>query len=90
VTIASSIRIPEDAWTDVEGDRSLLLTTLVVDGCSLHLEAIAVEMQDATQAWPVRHDELRPVRAATGAGGPWETVTIGGRAYVLHGTPFCA
>jgi hypothetical protein len=87
---AATISIPRSAWTDAYGDGTTLLTTIGVGGCNLHLEAIAVEWTGGVQRASTRDSDLGVWRAATGAGGPWETLDIDGQEYVLVATPYCS
>ena len=89
------IRIAALRWKDISDDESKpcsrLLGELRFDGVSHHLEAIEVEDRDGTQcavdsAWD---DMLTEYVTATGADGPFSTVEIRGRAYVLLMTPYC-
>lgn len=71
------------------GDGSRLLGTIVINGCDLHLEALAVSRDGDMQIWSTDAGELSALHDAVGAGGPWQTVTINGREYVLIATPYC-
>jgi len=90
---APRITLPASAWrTDAAEPRSIaaLHTTLEINGCSMHVMAISVDMRDGVQRG-VNDDldaTLDLMSNATGAGDPWETVDIDGRDYVLLVTPF--
>ena len=86
---AARLSIPRSAWTDCSGDGTTLLTTISVNGCSLHLEAIAVAWEGGVQRARGCDTELGVLHATTGAGDPWETVAIDGTEYVLIATPYC-
>lgn len=47
--LAPSISVSPLSWTDTEGDGSRLLGTIVVNGCDLHLEALAVTRDGGMQ-----------------------------------------
>jgi hypothetical protein len=93
-----SVTIPDDQWEDVTSTvasdapaRSILLSTVTVNGCSLHVEAIEVLKGEPVQQ--AAHEDLeeqfeRVWAAAEGYGGPLQEAQIGGRRYVLLATPF--
>lgn len=91
--MAISMIIPPDAWRTAgpEGDASAILHAVIeINGCSMHLEAIATTAADGEQRGATDETDatLDLLSVATGAGDPWETVSIGGRAYVLFSAPF--
>ena len=89
---------------DETDPRARLLATLQVD-CSpvgsvlLHLEAVAVDETPHARGKQSPADgsywtgsDFDAVAGAVGVGledGPWDTLTIRGREYVLIATPFC-
>lgn len=84
----------EDASIDLERPRSRLLSTLLFNGISHHLEAIEVEYDENTSTQSavclLCDDILTTYREATGADGPFSTVTIDGRTYAIFVTPYCS
>lgn len=90
----TEITVPDDAWMDASdpetgAPKTRLLTTLVINGCYMHLEAIEVE--DGTD-WRVAVDRsleelLDTIYAYEGPGGPLEELVIDGRSYILVATP---
>jgi hypothetical protein len=91
--VTLELTIADDAWLVAGHDddpHARLLTVLRVNGCDLHLEAWAVEVdRDGVQRHPQDDEGLGALHAAIGAGGHFDTVEIAGRAYVLLATPFC-
>ena len=83
-------------WEDVSDEDakpgSRLLATLSFSGVSHHLEALEVEDRNGLQLTVDGHwdDTLGDYYEASGADGPFSTVDISGRTYVLVMTPFCA
>lgn len=86
-----ALHIPGGAWKDISDrqDRSVLTTTVLIDGVSHHLKAIQVQEHDTMQcAVDVKaEEELAEVHAACGASGPFETVSLDGRDYIMTLTP---
>ena len=90
----ASLEIPESEWheTGAVGDRSHLLAAITVNNLDFHVEAFEVNDLDpfgqvAAQKY---HDEaFERWSAAASPDGPFETVSIGGRNYVLFMSPFC-
>lgn len=80
-------------WRDSseDDDRSRLLGTIIVAGCYMHLEAYEmIEDEDGVQQFRGSYGESADqVYAAISAEGPWETVEMNGRHYVLIATPHC-
>ena len=87
----ASVEIPESSWRRTDEIGSRLITTLVVNGWPMHLEAIEVSIGGGRlqQASGATDETFAAVHSAVGADGPWETLSIGGREYVLIGTPYC-
>jgi hypothetical protein len=90
-----SITIPASAWEEAgdENDRrNRLLTTLVVNGVSLHLEAWAVRRDRSGVQYfacdPARECEDR-IYEAVAADGGFSTLRIRRRAYAIIATPYC-
>ena len=86
--MSPTMELPWTSWRDTEGDASRLLTTVLINGCSMHLEAFAVETVGGVQTSLTRDDDLSAIHAAVGADGPWETCRIAGREYVLVASPY--
>lgn len=86
-----ALHIPPAAWKDVSDgpDRSILMATVTIGGVSHHLKAIEVTRQHTVQCAvdPVAEEELAELHASCGASGPFETVTLEDREYVLTLTP---
>lgn len=85
------LHIPAKAWKDISDrkDRSVLTMTVLIGGVGHHLKAIQVQMRRAVQCAvsPAADEELTEFHAACGASGPFETVRIEGRDYVMTLTP---
>ena len=91
----SSITIPFQDWRAAgsESDAGAILHAVIeINGCSMHLEAIATTTGDGEQRGTTDETDatLDLLSTATGAGDPWTTVRIGSRPYVLFATPFAA
>lgn len=87
------ILIPVDQWEKCgseEDPASRLLTTIYINGISMHLEAIAIEDHFNSHI-PVTafQEEYEAYYRAAGADGEFTPVTIAGRQYVLFASPFC-
>jgi hypothetical protein len=65
-----------------------LLGTLVIGGVPHHLEAFEVEERDGCQESVLAERDTSFAELSEIAQGPMQTVTIGGRAYVVLVTPF--
>ena len=82
----------EDASIGEEIPRSRLLATLLFNGISHHLEAIEVKWHESTltqsAVCALCDDILTSYGEATGADGPFSTVTIDGRSYAIFVTPY--
>jgi len=79
-------------WVDSSDndDRSRLLATLQLDDVNFHVEAYEATEGDGVQQFKGAYgDTPEKVYEAIGCDGPWYTVTIDGREYVLIITPFC-
>lgn len=77
-------------WEAVRDDRSWLKSTIVVNGVSLHVDAFEIEPGVTMQAASGEVGAtLADLHEAVAADGPWETLRIDGRDYVLIATPFC-
>jgi len=69
-----------------------LLATLMFGGVHHHVEAYAVTAHDdgvQRAAHSLFDDNIDQVYDAIGGDGPWRTVDINGREYVIIVTPFC-
>lgn len=90
-----SVTIPDEAWEEVneglETPRNSLITTLVVNGLPMHLEAWRVEVVGDIQgaADSEYHDCFEQLHAAVNADGHFNTTTISGGEYILVATPHC-
>jgi hypothetical protein len=87
---AHCLHVPSGAWQDVSEyqDESILQMIVLVEGVSHQLMATEVRMRDSVQcAADQRHDESLAQMRACGASGPFQTVSIRGRDYVLTMTP---
>lgn len=86
-----AMRIPSGLWKDIseQQDHSILLTTVLIHGVPHHLKAIEVQMRESLQRAvnPSAEQELSDVHAACAASGPFETVRLSGREYVMTLTP---
>jgi hypothetical protein len=91
-SIPCCLNIPRAAWKDISEpqDGSVLASTVLIDGVSHHLKATQVETRDSVQCAvdSQSEDELAQMHAACGACGPFQTVSIEGRRYVVTMTPF--
>ncbi len=93
--VPPAIAADELVWTESgeQDPNSRLLATINLAGCLMHLEAYAVAEMKGHD--PVQHfdgdspDTPAKVYAAVGGDGPWHTVMIDDREYVLIATPFC-
>lgn len=89
-------RIDTVTWEDSGSDddpKSRLLAQVAILGCPMHLEAYAVHYDgDAHMqvpddiSWDVTINDFA---SAAGSDGPWMTVGIDGREYVLFASPHC-
>jgi hypothetical protein len=90
-TTTPRLRVAKEVWKDLSEcrDRSLLMTTVLIDGVSHHLKAIQVTTREGLQRTFDRkaEEELNDIHAACGATGPFETVTLEDREYVMTLTP---
>lgn len=95
------IEIPRDAWgpgcdPEFEPGHSTqppcrLLTTIYVNDCPMHLEAIAIALgEDGVQRGLCVYGEQNLSAAAQiYCDGGFETIEIDGHPYVLVATPHC-
>ena len=89
--------IPEDAWepTGVEEDTlsSRLSVTLFINGVPHHLEAYEVKINEKSGAQEpvdvVFESNIGGIGIVSEPDGPWHTVSIKGKEYVVVMTPFC-
>lgn len=94
---ALPVTIPDSAWedwgvADQERERSRLGTSLSINHCHLHVEAIEVTVgNDGVQraADPYWEDSLGEWFVASGSDGHLSTVSIGEREYAVFLSPFC-
>jgi len=88
--VVGTLVIAPEQWNDAEGDGSRLVAILVINGVSLHLEALEVRAEtDGVQRVvnPLLEDDFLAL-TQTATDGPFETAAINGRAYVLIAFPF--
>lgn len=97
---AVQVVVPAEAWrpcADVDAEDyvlgvldewTYLLATLVVNGVSLHLEAFEVWPSNGRQVAKLHDDQVTAYAHAAGSGEPFQTMTIGGRQYVVVATPY--
>lgn len=93
----TSIVIPAEGWIPNDGmadplSRLLAHDALVINGCSMHVEAweVAVDDQGLQHATAVEDDgDFDSFYEAVHADGHFNTVTIGEREYVLVISPYC-
>lgn len=93
--VAANLTIPDDVWQDTKADEDgsapRLLTTLVINGLHMHLEAVAVEMTAGFQTTANAEEDERfgDLHSGAGGDGPFHTTTIRGREFVVFATPYC-
>jgi hypothetical protein len=91
------IAVPKDAWAFTGPERapmSRLMAQLEINGCPLHLEAYQVtttrrdvpNIQMAED--PEFDDVLEHLQRAVYGDGPWQTVELFDREYILVATPY--
>jgi hypothetical protein len=88
--VVGTLAIAPEQWNDAEGDGSRLVAILVINGVSLHLEALAVQAgSDGGQhvVNPLLEGDFLAL-TQTATDGPFETAAINGGAYVLIAFPF--
>lgn len=101
--ISWGLNIPLDQWqqTGPEDDPSArLLKSFTINGCSMHLEAVAVTEGEARTLLDVEapeqeyHDSvpswIQEAIAASADYEPVETIKMDGRSYILIATPYQA
>lgn len=82
------VRVADDAWQTVE-DGAWLLATIAVNGVELHLEAIEVTLEGSLQVGVLgMGDSFDRWSVAADNDGPFQTVEIMGRHYVLFASPY--
>ena len=91
--MSDTITIPAEAWRRVgpASDAAAILRTVIeINGCPMHLEAIATATPDGEQRGATDETDatLDLLSTLTAAGDPWATARIGGRPYVLVAAPF--
>ena len=88
-------RVTPTAWYDLneDGGSHLLAESphLVINGCSMHLEARRVTVSDHMQRSWDGGDWFEHLHTAASADGHFETVEIAGYEgeYVVFATPYC-
>src|ERR1019366_5329149 len=85
-----SITIPDDAWQECEEDPtfpSRLLTTIVINGQSMHLEAYAIEKRDDDLIHLADEDVDKAYGLIQSDACP-ETIEIRDKRYVLIATAY--
>jgi hypothetical protein len=80
------------SWIDGYPEHRFL-ARVTIAGCDMHLEAHEVHWDEGpgydTQEFVADGQSLGDIYQAVSAEGPWETVKINGREYVLIATPYC-
>lgn len=97
MSLQVNVTIPDDRWEaigtpdpdDGLDGRERLLAEIVVNGMPMHLEAweIADPGPLNFQEAKVDDESLASIGAALGQSGPFDTLPIGGREYVLIASP---
>jgi hypothetical protein len=89
--------VPEGMWEEASGDdedpRGRLLCMVWVNSVPCHLEAWAVHYDETpmeVQQADIRPDDLDDLFRAVGGDGPFQTLQIQGRDYILVMTPHCS
>lgn len=97
MTKGIGVEIPDQLWEDVRGDRSLLKSSLWLNGVPLHLEAVAVsDTEDGILSAWAEQDEDRLSALEQVYAARWATLEIAGpdgaapRPYVIYAVPFAA
>lgn len=85
-----SLTIAEEDWMNGGDDEDHLTAILVVNGTFHHLDAIRVTENDDGVQVAASHEfeETLDAMYQIGGDGPFDTVTIRGKAYVLAVIPF--
>jgi hypothetical protein len=99
MTVRAYDQIGDAGWQCVglaEAPTAQLYRTMEILGCAFQLNAIRIlegegsanglQTPDPCSAWSL--DQFANLAAAFGESGPWHTVTIAGREYVLLPEPF--
>lgn len=77
-----------------DNPRSRLLATLYIEGWAFHVEAYEVKEKEGSYfhvtSDTMFEDDLDHYYAAANADGPFQTIRIEGREYVIVMTPFCS
>lgn len=83
--MSTSITIPESAWTDTTTSRTRdsLLATVIINGCSVHVMAEAVETDADGCQVGVGESDYAEYAIGLDSDVALETLTIAGREYVL-------
>ena len=91
--IRIKLNLPDGAWENndgVEPEGTRLLTTILLNGVLMHLEAWEVYIDDAgVQQHPTHPEDLDKLTDLMGADSPFHTWEINGRRYIVIATPFC-
>jgi hypothetical protein len=67
-----------------------LIRTLMVNQLEMHLEAWELRLETGLQQpKQMSEDDFSALHAAFGADGPFNTLTIAGREYVVFASPYC-
>jgi hypothetical protein len=66
-----------------------LLATVTINGVAFHVDAYAVRMVNGVQTADQLDEDLADIHRIVGADGPFQTIRIGRRYYVLVLTPHC-
>lgn len=99
VAVVAEFQVNDDAWEEAEFDEfgpTHLIATITVNGCFMHLEAVAVAIHRAKgEALEVQigagesNESYDRLYDAFDADGRFETVTIKGREFAIFASPYC-
>ena len=91
IPVGLALEIPEHEWGEVGCGRQRLKATVILNGLDFHLDAfeVAADKSGVQHAAPELDQTLVAIHEALAADGPFETLSISGRNYVVVATPFC-
>lgn len=86
---APKLVIPDEAWEDLGDGR--LMAQVQIGTAMFHAEALEVETTASEQRGVTdsAQNQVELLAALDSPTGPWETLEIKGKNYVLFITPFC-
>ena len=95
------VTVPDDGWEAIGapdapgGVTAVLLTTITINGVPFHATAIQVvdQLSDNVgyaQVGVQSDTYLDHLAVVTDPDGPWMTMTIAGRPYVVYLAPYCS